>query len=312
MTTQHQSAQNRYAQDEQTPGQRTQGQHTHDHADLGQLPASDVAVSRLEGLRALLGSPAITQDVLDTMKALSPDPVNMPALIAWLNEGVVENDRRFEIRTALRCLARVLKPRSYLEIGTRRGWSLAQVLTEAPDCRAYSVDMWVEGYGSVANPGPGFVRSEIAKVAPGHRGALTFMSGNSHDVLPHFFGTVETDVGSTADVELTRVGEDRPSMFDLITVDGDHTALGAWWDLVDVFPHVALGGAVVFDDLLDTSDEASGATATTNFPELRPPNPTTKHSLLDLWRHVQSALPNFDFIEDLTAKPPIAIAIRMR
>ena len=35
----------------------------------------------------------------------------------------------------------------------------------------------------------------------------------------------------------------------MITVDGDHTNLGAAQDLADVIPHVAIGGALIFDDV---------------------------------------------------------------
>ena len=37
--------------------------------------------------------------------------------------------------------------------------------------------------------------------------------------------------------------------FDLVTVDGDHTAEGAAQDLREVLPRVSVGGALVFDDI---------------------------------------------------------------
>jgi hypothetical protein len=84
----------------------------------------------------------------------------------------------------------------------------------------------------VANPGANFVRSEIIRTAPMHQGGITFLDGLSRQWLP-------TDLG----------------MFDLITVDGDHTGPGAWHDLYHCLPLVTPGGALVFDDLLDVSDD---------------------------------------------------------
>jgi len=38
-------------------------------------------------------------------------------------------------------------------------------------------------------------------------------------------------------------------MFDLITVDGDHSEEGAFDDLLNVIPHLNVGGILVFDDI---------------------------------------------------------------
>jgi len=143
------------------------------------------------------------------------------------------------------------------------------VLAEAPDVHASCFDMWVDNYGGTTNPGPEFLREELMRAVPGFRGRLTFLSGNSHDVLPVFFDGAAS--GELPDYNLLRHFETRPHQFDLITVDGDHTALGAWWDLLDVMPHVALGGAVVFDDLLDKSDELMGDHPASRFANRYPP-----------------------------------------
>jgi predicted O-methyltransferase YrrM len=37
--------------------------------------------------------------------------------------------------------------------------------------------------------------------------------------------------------------------FDLITVDGDHSAAGAAADIENVMPRLKIGGALVFDDI---------------------------------------------------------------
>lgn len=262
----------------------------------------------LSACHALLGDPDLTRRALEVLEALAPDDVNKPALLAWLREGLEQGERRWEIRTALRALAHVIQPRSYLEIGTRRGWSLAQVLAEAPAVHAYCFDLWMENYGGTANPGPEFLREEVIRAAPDFRGQITFLSGNSHDLLPVFFeGAVG---GEPPAYDLLRHFETRPHQFDLITVDGDHTALGAWWDLLDVMPHVALGGAVVFDDLLDKSDERMGDHPASRFANRYPPLVNFRPSLLDVWQRVKRVYGNFTYIENFEAKPPIGIALR--
>ena len=136
----------------------------------------------------------------------------------------------WDLACALNCLARRLRPASYLEIGVRRGKSLAQVIVHEPRCRVVGIDLWVTPYGGVDNPGPSFVRQEMAHL--GHRGELALYSGDSHDVLP-------------------RLIADSPDLrFDLITVDGDHTDDGAWNDLLTTVELLRPGGWLLFDDLV--------------------------------------------------------------
>jgi len=134
-----------------------------------------------------------------------------------------------DIVTVLSAAAQLLLPRTYLEIGVRRGRSLAVVAAAAPDASLIGVDMWVPDYAGMANPGTAFVREQLRRV--GFRGTLQLLSGDSHRLLPNLFAEQPT---------LT---------FDLITVDGDHTSSGARRDLHDVLPRLRIGGALVFDDI---------------------------------------------------------------
>jgi predicted O-methyltransferase YrrM len=134
-----------------------------------------------------------------------------------------------DITTVLVSAAELLKPRTYLEIGVRRGRSMALVAATAPDCAITGVDMWIGDYAGMPNPGPDHVRAELAKV--GHRGTVELIDGNSHAVLPALF-------------------RERPTLsFDLIAVDGDHSPKGAMRDLEDVLPRLNIGGVLVFDDI---------------------------------------------------------------
>jgi predicted O-methyltransferase YrrM len=134
-----------------------------------------------------------------------------------------------DICTVLGSAARLLAPASYLEIGVRRGRSMAMVAAAAPDVALHAFDMWMPDYAGMPNPGPGFVTAEMKRL--GHRGTLEFHSGDSHATVPAFFA-------------------EHPDLtIDLITVDGDHSHDGALADLRTVIPHLSLGGALVFDDI---------------------------------------------------------------
>lgn len=134
-----------------------------------------------------------------------------------------------DIVTVLICLSRYLKPKSYLEIGVRRGRSAAAVASVCPNCNFTLLDMWEKDYAGISNPGSIFVHSELDRL--NHLGERVFIDGDSHVTLPRLF-------------------EEQPTLdFDLITVDGDHSDEGARLDLSTVLPRLKIGGAVVFDDI---------------------------------------------------------------
>jgi len=168
---------------------------------------------------------------LALMEKLTSDPYTL-YLAGYCREGRNRFGAQWayaDIVTVLLCLARTLKPRTYLEIGVRRGRSACAVATESPYCSLFLFDLWQAGYAGIDNPGPDFVRGELGKI--GHRGSTAFIDGDSHVTLPRFFAANPTAV------------------FDLITVDGDHSERGAAQDMCDVLPRLAVGGAIVFDDI---------------------------------------------------------------
>lgn len=171
------------------------------------------------------------REVLDVLGKLTPD--DYTSYVARYYEAGLS---RFgddwvyaDICTVLLSAAQIVAPTSYLEIGVRRGRSMAMVAEVAPEARLFGFDMWMADYAGIPNPGPDFVRSEMKRL--GHRGTLEFISGDSHATVPSFFH---------ANPELT---------IDMITVDGDHSHDGALADLRTVIPRLSLGGVLVFDDI---------------------------------------------------------------
>ncbi|MDP3767786.1 MAG: class I SAM-dependent methyltransferase, partial [Dehalococcoidia bacterium] len=137
--------------------------------------------------------------------------------------------RHADLLTTLWAAATLIRPRSYLEIGVWRGRSAAVVASAAPRCAVYGFDLWIPEYAGAKNPGPDFVRQELRRV--GYQGELELVSGNSRETLPAFL-------------------REHPDLyFDLITVDGDKSILGAASDMANALPRLKVGGIVVFDDL---------------------------------------------------------------
>lgn len=182
-----------------------------------------------------LATSATSQETLERVLAilekLEPDDF-LQQLIPFLKAGSERYGKDWQyadILSVLLAATSLVKPRRYLEIGVRRGRSMAMVASQAIECEIYGFDRWTPNYAGMPNPGGDFVRQEMKKF--GYRGKLEFVEGNSHETLPRFFKA-------------------NPSIaFDLITVDGDHSDSGATQDILDVLPHLSTGGVIVFDDV---------------------------------------------------------------
>jgi len=175
---------------------------------------------------------------LDTIKGVRGvlDLLEPDDYVTYLKDYLDEGVKRFgshwkllEIMNVLYAATTLIEPRRYLEIGVRRGRSMAMVLAKCPETQAVGFDMWMENYAGMENPGPAFVKSEMNKVAP--LAQVQLIDGNSHQTVPEFLKANST------------------TMFDLITVDGDHSEKGALQDLRDVLPRLSVGGVIVFDDI---------------------------------------------------------------
>lgn len=174
---------------------------------------------------------AVVREALAVLDTLSPDSYQQYLSRFYLAglERFGDRWRYADINTALIGIAQVTPPEAYLEVGVRRGRSLAMIASRAPRCHILACDLFMDGYAGMPNPGPDFVRAELTRT--GFSGRLDFLVGDSHRMLPDYF----------------RRHPD--SFFDLVTVDGDHSEDGARADLVTVMPRVKVGGALVFDDV---------------------------------------------------------------
>lgn len=139
----------------------------------------------------------------------------------------------------------------YLEIGVRRGHSLAlAALSAGPRLeRAVGVDMWIPEYGDEPQLGPDGVIDALEALDVDTR-PIELITGDSHDVLPRI-----REAGYLFGVG--RVAE-KPT-FNLILVDGDHTPGGAALDLSDCWKVLEPGGLLVFDDLVGELSEVWGS-----------------------------------------------------
>lgn len=163
---------------------------------------------------------SVWQEILSFHSLLASDEY-----VQYLDALYRESIKRFgsnwyylDIVNVLYAASKTIQPRNYLEIGVRRGRSVCTVARGCPNVDIVAFDMWLQGYGGMENPGPEFVKAELLK--HGHAGTISLINGNSHQTIPAFFR------------------QNPLAMFDMITVDGDHSEAGALDDLKNIIPHL--------------------------------------------------------------------------
>lgn len=143
-------------------------------------------------------------------------------------EGDFEYSGRvgYDLHDVLSGVCEWLRPRSYLEVGVDGGESVLTVIRNAPRVsRIVLCDMWNPDYEHHGLRDHRYVSDRLGESE--YQGSVLFLDGDSHVMLPQLR---------------------KDEKFDLITVDGDHSAEGARKDLEDTWPHLNLGGVLVFDD----------------------------------------------------------------
>jgi len=178
-----------------------------------------------------LSGASVVREVMDVLGRLTPDRYS-EFLMKFYEEGLSrfgEDWQYADINTVLLGISRDFKLQSYMEIGVRRGRSMAMVAAKSPTCSMVGFDLWIQNYAGMENPGKDLVRSELQRV--GFHGSLEFVDGDSAATVPAFF-MAHPD-----------------AYFDVVTVDGDHSLEGARRDITNVSPRIKIGGGLVFDDI---------------------------------------------------------------
>lgn len=225
------------------------------------------------------------------LQKLTFDPEWTPQIISHLDSG------KLETRSFVSWLAKTILPSHYLEIGVRRGFSMAMVASRVPEVEIYGFDIWISKYGGVRNPGPKFVQAELNRI--GYKKVVNFISGDSHVTLPNFF--------NNSLKKPSKAIYKHPLYFDLITIDGDHSLLGAYKDLVTTMPYCSIGGAVIFDDISPDYSKLDYAIVR----EERGQDPHNWKDLYGVWKEVQEKFLNFRYFEFIENSPGVGVAIRI-
>lgn len=128
-----------------------------------------------------------------------------------------------DLHDALDAAVRLLGPvNSYLEIGVDGGGSLNTLLcTGVRPARIVLCDIWNPLY-----QGHGDTKPQVEQILAYFGVSAQFLDGDSKVTVPTLTET-----------------------FDLITVDGDHSAEGAMTDLRQAWPLLRVGGLLAFDDV---------------------------------------------------------------
>jgi predicted O-methyltransferase YrrM len=180
------------------------------------LPGADAMIAEMELMKEV---------VLHTVRVLAP--YNRQDYYYAQLLQLADGDYFFETYQVIAWAALRLHPRRIMEIGTRNGGSLVQLLSlyhRHDEMQVVCFDLWHE-IGS-----PGSVRRNLRRLnIP--VGVVEFIRGDSRQTVPAF-------------------KQKRPdARFDYILVDGGHEREVARRDLQNVAELIDPGGILIFDDI---------------------------------------------------------------
>lgn len=173
------------------------------------------------------------EKLLHTLTKLASEPY-LDAVIQSYQTGLKRFGRDWQyvdLISVIHAYASLMQPTWYMEIGVRRGRSLAAAYTACPSLKSVGFDLWLADYAGASNEGELFVRREVAQATDD--ADMEFITGNSRETVPDYLNRPAC-----------------PDGFDMITVDGDHRVEGARIDLENTLPKIAPGGILLFDDII--------------------------------------------------------------
>lgn len=148
-------------------------------------------------------------------------------IVNYLHHYAREKDKFFDLYHLAFWWGSTYRPKNIMEIGSRTGLSLCQLLSaymDVSDVRVVLFDLWNDGLST-----PDLIKKHLNHLGL-HTKLIEFYQGDSRYTVPTF---IETNTDK----------------FDWILVDGDHSPDGAMTDLENSVKLVAKGGVIVFDDI---------------------------------------------------------------
>lgn len=123
------------------------------------------------------------------------------------------------------------QPKTYLEIGTREGDSLQQVIKHSKQLQEIFIcDLWGSAYGGTGRSNHNHIDQLISDL--GYNGNTVFLDGDST-------------------IKIKELHNIYDNYFDLILVDGDHSDIGGYTDLKNVLQlSKKETGCILFHDII--------------------------------------------------------------
>lgn len=174
------------------------------------------------------GTRLLTHMVLSVMRTLKRVNPADAYYEAYLGHAARQGDQFFDHYHLAWLWGMAKQPKEILEIGTRTGISLCQLMSAVSspqDLNVVSFDLFNDGYIS-----PKLVEMNL-KALNLPTDKIQFVKGDSAQTVPDYF---KQNPGKTLSWSL---------------IDGNHERVAARIDLENVAPHVSAGGILVFDDL---------------------------------------------------------------
>lgn len=167
--------------------------------------------------------------VFNTLKTLHEVTPQDDYLMHYYYHRSIAGEKFFDVYHLAFYWGSYYRPKRVMEIGSRTGLSLCQLLSGYIDTsmvRVVLFDLWSDGLST-----PELIIKHLNHLGI-HTEIIEFYQGDSRSTVPSFM-------------------EKNTEKFDWILVDGDHSPEGAWTDLENAHQLVARGGVIVFDDIVE-------------------------------------------------------------